>query len=155
MTAFALPLRVTALLSLCLLDDALTSFPVTVDRGGSNIGFNGTQQFTVPDGNNPLKGLRHFCGMGALGSACLSVRDYLVQVIAKTDPIALDHVLPGFVDDTIVTLPNSHDNGYILPTLLVWNSLELLINLHQLGKGPSSSILALPPFKTNVEAHVT
>ncbi len=153
MTAIFLSLFVIVILTSCLLGEAAISFPVTVDRGGSNLGFDGTQQFIVPDGNSPLKALRSFCGMGVLGSSCLSVRDFLVQLLTGTDPIALDHVLPSYIDDTIVTL-RGHENGYILPSLLVWNAVELPIDLSQLGKGPISTILSLPPFDCNIEAHV-
>ena len=105
-----------------LLGDATISFPITIDNGGSNMGFSGTQQFYVPDGHHPLKALRHFCGTGVIGNGCLPVRDYLVQVLARLDPVALDYVLPSYVDDTIMTLPVGNENGYVLPSLLVWSA---------------------------------
>ena len=154
MTASLLSLFIIFTLASCLLGTPLIHFPVTVDRGGSNVGFDGTQQFIVPEGNNPLKALRSFCGMGVLGNMCSSVRDYLVQLLSGMDPVALDHVLPSYIDDTILTMPG-HENGYILPSLLVWNAVELPIDLSQLGKGSISSILSVPPFDTNIEAHVT
>ncbi len=98
-------------------------------------------QFTVHEGQNPLRALRKICyDNNIFRASCGEVIHQLFASLDGTSRLEIEDCLRSYDDDIIVASPN----GSFLP--FAWGKTKLHINLSQLGARDISAELLFPAF---------
>jgi len=105
-------------------------------------------QFTVHEGQNPLRALRKICyDNNIFRASCGEVIRQLFASLNGTSRLEIEESLRSYDDDIIVGSPN----GSFLP--FAWGKMKLHINLSQLGASEISAELLFPAYSYELIVH--